>query len=149
MQKLFVTGQADQIQRNLLFLFFRYDCIVENDRTIEDRITERLLAEMLRKQDQQTELLSRMVASDEKQNKIPENHSGILKEHSGILKEHSGILNKLVEGQNTIVEKMNESTANAEYNFKLVVGELKALREDLNRLDEFEQRWQILERKVG
>ncbi|MEM9831587.1 MAG: hypothetical protein AAF944_13185 [Bacteroidota bacterium] len=65
-QKLFVTGQADQIQRNLLFLFFRYDCIVENDRTIEDRITERLLAEMLRKQDQQTELLSQMVASDEK-----------------------------------------------------------------------------------
>ncbi len=110
--------------------FFVIIVSMKNERAIEE-----LLSEMLRKQDQQTELLSRMVVSDEKQNKILENHTGIL--------------SKLVDGQNTIVEKMNESTANTEHNFKLIITELKALRDELQRMDDFERRLQLLESKVG
>ncbi len=81
---------------------------------------EELLADMLRRQDQQTELLGKLVEGQ----------------------------NALVEGQKAMVNALNQSTENAEYNFKVIVEELKALRKEIVRMDEFEQRLKIVESKV-
>ncbi|MGD1893171.1 MAG: hypothetical protein ACFB15_21610 [Cyclobacteriaceae bacterium] len=43
----------------------------------------------------------------------------------------------------------NQSTENAEHNYKLIITELKAIRDEFRRMDECERRLQILEQKVG
>ncbi|MEM9672183.1 MAG: hypothetical protein AAF992_06285 [Bacteroidota bacterium] len=43
----------------------------------------------------------------------------------------------------------NQSTENAEHNFKLMITEIKVIRVEFRQMDEFERRLQILEQKVG
>jgi len=86
----------------------------------EERIIE-ILAESLRKQDRQEELLTKLVESHLKQGETMEKHGTILErqgsliekqgvileKQSGILEKQSGILGKLLEGQERLTTEFH------------------------------------------
>lgn len=79
----------------------------------EERIIE-ILAESLRKQDRQEELLTKLVESHLKQGETMEKHGAILERQGAliekqgvILEKQSGILGKLLEGQERLTSEFH------------------------------------------
>tara|TARA_R110000868_G_scaffold93516_3_gene258632 strand:- start:487 stop:795 length:309 start_codon:yes stop_codon:yes gene_type:complete len=72
----------------------------------EERIIE-ILAESLRKQDRQEELLTKLVESHLKQGETLEKHGTLIEKQGVILEKQSGILGKLLEGQERLTTEFH------------------------------------------
>lgn len=72
----------------------------------EERIIE-ILAESLRKQDRQEELLTKLVESHLKQGETMEKHGTLIEKQGVILEKQSGILGKLLEGQERLTTEFH------------------------------------------
>ncbi|MGB3585294.1 MAG: hypothetical protein WBA23_02085 [Tunicatimonas sp.] len=124
---------------------------MKNERAIEE-----LLAEMLRKQDQQTDVLRLQadLLTDLSKNQRTivgnlESLTGVVKSLDGRVETLNGKFDSLNGEVQGIKVAFNQSTDNAEHNFKLIIAELQAIRGEFKRMDEFERRLQMLEQKVG
>ena len=76
----------------------------------EERIIE-ILAESLRKQDRQEELLTKLVESHLKQGETLEKHGTLIEKQGVILEKQSGILGKLLEGQERLTTEFHRMCA--------------------------------------
>ena len=118
----------------------------------EDKIVE-LLAETLRKQDRQEELLQMHTKLLQNQGNILQNQGNILDRHTSILDRHTSILDRhtsilerhtsLMERQGDILERQGDILERHEAQLKKLVegqdvmaGELKGLRSDFHKMND-------------
>ena len=121
----------------------------------EDKIVE-LLAETLRKQDRQEELLQMHTKLLQNQGSILQNQGNILDRHTSILERHTSLMERqgdILERQGDILERHEAQLKKLVEGQDVMAGELKGLRSDfhkmndhlLTRLDQTDERIKRLE----